>query len=118
MPLTYEQRQAYACKICQNVPDECGWLGHGRGCYVVSADGGGDTFVEFAEEDEPMKLVDFTKPIRLCGAFEGVSSPRVLTQESVNPPLTCGQTRCVGYDYNGVTVAVWCDEFGMNDGKR
>ncbi len=45
--LTYEQREAYACKVCGNVPDECGTLDHGRGCYVVSEDGGGSSYVEF-----------------------------------------------------------------------
>ena len=54
--LTYEQRQAYACKVCGNVPDEDGMIEHGRGCYVVSEDGGGESWVEF---DEPKGTEDY-----------------------------------------------------------
>ncbi len=46
MTMSYEQRQNYACKVCGNYPDKDGNLEHGRGCYVVDADGGGITFVE------------------------------------------------------------------------
>ncbi len=49
--MTYEQREKWACKVCGNVPDEDGRLEHGRGCYVVSEDGGGETYVEFDEEE-------------------------------------------------------------------
>ena len=48
--LTFEQRSVYACEVCGNIPDEYGVLEHGRGCYVVDADGGGDTFVDFDED--------------------------------------------------------------------
>jgi hypothetical protein len=37
----------YACKVCGNVPDKDGTIEHGRGCYVVSEDGGGFSCVEF-----------------------------------------------------------------------
>lgn len=43
--MTYEERSAFACDICGNVPDDTGDLEHGRGCYVLSEDGGGSTFV-------------------------------------------------------------------------
>ena len=36
----------YACKVCGNPPDEEGVIEHGRGCYVVSEDGGGFSYVE------------------------------------------------------------------------
>jgi hypothetical protein len=49
---TYEQRERYACKVCGNVPDEYGTIEHGRGCYVVSEDGGGESSVEFDEVDQ------------------------------------------------------------------
>lgn len=45
--LPYEERERYACKVCGNVPDENGCIEHGRGCYVVSEDGGGCSWVEF-----------------------------------------------------------------------
>jgi hypothetical protein len=47
---TYQQREKYACDVCGNVPDEEGFIQHGRGCYVVNEDGGGITLVEFNEE--------------------------------------------------------------------
>jgi hypothetical protein len=47
VPLAYEARRAYACKVCGNVPDETGCLEHGRGCYTQSEDGGGTSYVEF-----------------------------------------------------------------------
>lgn len=43
--MTYEQRSQFACEVCGNVPDEIGELEHGRGCYVISEDGGGSSFV-------------------------------------------------------------------------
>ena len=48
--LTYEQREKQACNVCGNVPDEYGFIEHGRGCYVVNEDGGGITLVDFDEE--------------------------------------------------------------------
>jgi len=30
------------CKVCAATPDEEGWIRHGRGCYVVDSDGGGE----------------------------------------------------------------------------
>ena len=47
---TQEQREKHACEVCGNVPDEDGFIEHGRGCYVVNEDGGGITLVEFGEE--------------------------------------------------------------------
>jgi hypothetical protein len=48
--LTYEQREKYACDVCGNVPDEEGFIQHGRGCHVVNEDGGGITLVDFDED--------------------------------------------------------------------
>lgn len=45
--MDYFERTKYACDVCGNVPDENGVLEHGRGCYVVSEDGGGTSFVDF-----------------------------------------------------------------------
>lgn len=36
----------YACKVCGSTPDLDGIIEHGRGCYVVSEDGGGISYVE------------------------------------------------------------------------
>jgi uncharacterized protein (TIGR02996 family) len=30
------------CKVCAATPDEEGWIRHGKGCYVVDSDGGGE----------------------------------------------------------------------------
>ena len=46
-PLTYQERKAYACDVCGNVPDEDGRIEHGRGCYTQSENGGGESYVEF-----------------------------------------------------------------------
>lgn len=51
-PMTYEERENYACKVCQNVPDEHGELEHGRGCYVVSEDGGGTEWIPEVDPNE------------------------------------------------------------------
>lgn len=45
-----EYREAHACKVCQAMPDEEGIIEHGRGCYTVSEDGGGESSVETYEE--------------------------------------------------------------------
>lgn len=50
-PRTYEQRAAYACKVCGNVPDEDGMIEHGRGCFVASEDGGGTSFTDMGNEN-------------------------------------------------------------------
>jgi len=43
---TYQEWAAsHACKVCQNVPDEDGYLQHGRGCYVIDSDGGGTDYI-------------------------------------------------------------------------
>lgn len=50
--LTYEQREKHACDVCGNVPDEEGFIQHGRGCHVVNEDGGGITLVDFDEDQQ------------------------------------------------------------------
>jgi len=49
--LSYEEREPYACDVCSNVPDEDGWIEHGKGCYTESEDGGGSSHVEFDEDE-------------------------------------------------------------------
>ena len=48
------RREEHACDVCWNIPDAEGVLEHGRGCYVVSSDGGGETYhdVERGPEEE------------------------------------------------------------------
>ena len=46
MPLSYDERKPYGCKVCGTVPDEDGCIEHGKGCYTQSEDGGGWSFVE------------------------------------------------------------------------
>lgn len=46
IPLTYDEREAYGCDVCGNVPDESGRIEHGKGCYTQSEDGGGESWVE------------------------------------------------------------------------
>ncbi len=54
MSISYEERSKHACKVCGNIPDEDGVLEHGRGCYVESSDGGGQSFVDFVDQtDKP-----------------------------------------------------------------
>lgn len=43
---TYEYRKIFACDVCQNCPDEDGYLEHGRGCYTQSEDGGGTEHID------------------------------------------------------------------------
>ena len=45
--LSYEERREYACDVCGNVPDEAGFIEHGKGCYTQSEDGGGFSEVDF-----------------------------------------------------------------------
>lgn len=42
----------YACKVCGNVPDKNGTIEHGRGCYVVSEDGGGISSVNLPSAED------------------------------------------------------------------
>jgi hypothetical protein len=48
----YERRVAqeaaskYECSVCGGRPDSEGCLTHGKGCYVLSADGGGEEYIE------------------------------------------------------------------------
>ena len=49
---SYEFRQRFACKVCGNCPDEFGELEHGRGCFVLSSDGGGSEWIDLEEETE------------------------------------------------------------------
>ncbi len=44
-----EWQRLHACKVCQNQPDDDGSIEHGRGCYVVDANGGGTTWVDVPE---------------------------------------------------------------------
>lgn len=43
-------RTRYECKVCGNQPDEQGILRHGKGCYVLSDDGGGEEYVGWEGE--------------------------------------------------------------------
>lgn len=43
-------REQHACEICAAIPDSDGCIAHGRGCYAVSADGGGESWVELAPD--------------------------------------------------------------------
>ena len=73
MALTWEQRSAYACDVCGNVPDKYGVIEHGRGCYVVDEDGGGVSCVEFDEEEETPMANDTRK--RLIDDAKQCESP-------------------------------------------
>jgi hypothetical protein len=42
---TMVEIREHGCKVCGNAPDDIGMIEHGRGCYVVSEDGGGVSFV-------------------------------------------------------------------------
>jgi hypothetical protein len=52
-PLPRSERARYACKVCGNIPDEEGMISHGKGCYTQSADGGGESYVEFEFHPAP-----------------------------------------------------------------
>jgi protein gp37 len=43
----------WECKVCGNRPDNYGHVAHGRGCYQVSENGGGETF------EEPFRRIDW-----------------------------------------------------------
>lgn len=67
--MAYAEREKYACDVCGSVPDEDGMIEHGRGCYVENEDGGGVTFVEFANN---MKIADDEEDDDDEGVFLGV----------------------------------------------
>jgi hypothetical protein len=49
----------FACSVCGNIPDADGIIEHGRGCYVVSEDGGGYSYVELPiEQPNVEKLIE------------------------------------------------------------
>ena len=41
-----DYKKSNACDVCNAEPDEDGVIHHGRGCYVVDEDGGGETYVD------------------------------------------------------------------------
>jgi hypothetical protein len=41
-PAMADDCERHECKVCQAVPDKDGELRHGKGCYVLSEDGGGE----------------------------------------------------------------------------
>lgn len=43
----------YECEVCGNTPDENDILSHGRGCFVLSSDGGGSEHIEPCRCDTP-----------------------------------------------------------------
>lgn len=72
LPLTYEQRANYCCKVCENVPDEDGCIEHGKGCYTQSEDGGGSSYVDLPTAPvELVVLLQPTSPIRQPGDIDG-----------------------------------------------
>lgn len=62
-PLTYEEREAYSCDVCGNVPDEDGRIEHGKGCYTQDEDGGGTSWVELPERRVPRPMPSSAQPI-------------------------------------------------------
>lgn len=48
-----DDKDRFACKVCGNRPDADGLIQHGKGCYVVSEDGGGESYVDVDEEVQP-----------------------------------------------------------------
>lgn len=52
----YVEREKFTCKVCGNVPDETGLLEHGRGCFVVSEDGGGTEWIHMGCDHDRLKV--------------------------------------------------------------
>lgn len=59
------------CKVCGNEPDEDGVLHHGRGCYVVSEDGGGETYVNLLPQGLTDALLDLQDARGKADALSG-----------------------------------------------
>lgn len=51
-PRSEEARRRLDCKVCGNWPDEEGMLQHGKGCYMLEEDGGGEEYVGAAMDAE------------------------------------------------------------------
>lgn len=51
--IAFPDEPAFLCKVCGARPDEDGWIEHGRGCYVLSADGGGSEYVGTRSTETP-----------------------------------------------------------------
>lgn len=45
----FDGHPVWQCKVCWAEPDEDGCVRHGRGCYRLSEDGGGEEYVEVTE---------------------------------------------------------------------
>jgi hypothetical protein len=48
----------YACSVCGNSPDDEGIIEHGRGCYVVSENGGGISYVDISSLDKHKSRIE------------------------------------------------------------
>lgn len=66
--MSIEERRKYACDVCGNWPDEDGTLEHGKGCYTQSEDGGGNEYVEEADE-HPEAIKAVSEGTRLAYLF-------------------------------------------------
>lgn len=53
------------CKVCGNTPDAEGVLRHGRGCYVISEDGGGEEYFEANNQAERVEVPELPSGVRL-----------------------------------------------------
>jgi hypothetical protein len=47
-----KEQPDFSCDSCGNIPDEEGWLAHGRGCYTQSEDGGGYEYIPHADRSQ------------------------------------------------------------------
>lgn len=89
-------RNSFACKVCGNIPDEEGWLEHGRGCYTQSEDGGGSEAVDLEE-----RLVEIaeeiTRPVSgVRGTMRAADADRLLQGDETRIPATL----CLSDAYN------------------
>lgn len=78
--------EAFACKVCGNTPNEGGELEHGRGCYVLSADGGGTEYIEAADT----QLASYP-----TATDHGQPQPSVPLQNDVERPLQKVYAECL-----------------------
>jgi hypothetical protein len=75
-----EWRMSHECKVCQARPDDEGVIRHGKGCYVVDGEGGGEEMVDTLDEQRERETAaalqaELEIPCTFCHGLGHYGSP-------------------------------------------
>lgn len=64
----------YECKVCSNEPDDEGILRHGKSCYVIDSQGGGEEYIESADKSKKCSGCKAVQPVNSMGLCDKCST--------------------------------------------